>query len=97
MRRARLCAYAQTLNVLPFLYVHDSMTSVTVRIPDDLKREMEALGVKVSEVTRSALENEVKRLRRKKAKEAAEKLGNMLADVPDEVIMKVMRESRDER
>jgi post-segregation antitoxin (ccd killing protein) len=73
------------------------MTSVTVRIPDDLKREMEALGVKVSEVTRSALENEVKRLRRKKAKEAAEKLGNMLADVPDEVIMKVMRESRDER
>ena len=93
----RLYAYAQTLNVMPFLYVHDGMTSVTVRIPDDLKREMEALGVKVSEVTRSALENEVKRLRRKKAKEAAEKLGNMLADVPDEVIMKAVRESRDER
>lgn len=73
------------------------MTSVTVRIPDDLKKEMEALGVKVSEVTRTALENEVKRLRRKKAKEAAEKLGNMLADVPDEVIMKAVRESRDER
>ncbi len=79
------------------MYVHDGMTSVTVRIPDDLKKEMEALGVKVSEVTRTALENEVKRLRRKKAKEAAEKLGNMLADVPDEVIMKAMRESRDER
>jgi len=73
------------------------MTSITVRIPDDLKKEMDALGVKVSEVTRSALENEVKRLRRKKAKEAAKKLGKMLADIPDEAIVKAVRESRDER
>ncbi|HEX9914812.1 MAG TPA: hypothetical protein VGB32_07835 [Candidatus Bathyarchaeia archaeon] len=73
------------------------MTSVTVRISDGLKREIDALGVEVSEVTRSALENEVKRLKRKKAKEAAEKLGRLLANVPDEVIVKAVRESRDER
>jgi post-segregation antitoxin (ccd killing protein) len=73
------------------------MTSVTVRIPDDLKRELETLGVEVSEVTRAALENEVKRLKRKKAKEAAEKLGRLLANVPDEEIIRAVREGRDER
>ena len=79
------------------LYVHDGMTSVTVRIPDDLKKELEALGVEVSEVTRSALENEVKRLKRKKAKEAAEKLGRLLANVLDEEIIRAVHEGRDER
>ncbi len=73
------------------------MTSITVRIPDDLKKELEALGVEVSEVTRSALENEVKRLKRKKAKEAAEKLGRLLANVLDEEIIRAVREGRDER
>jgi post-segregation antitoxin (ccd killing protein) len=73
------------------------MTSVTVRISDDLKKEIETLGVEVSEVTRSALENEVKRLKRKKAKEAAEKLGRLLANVLDEEIIRVVREGRDER
>jgi post-segregation antitoxin (ccd killing protein) len=73
------------------------MTSVTVRISDDLKKEIETLGVEVSEVTRSALENEVKRLKRKKAKEAAEKLGRLLANVLDEEIIRVVREGRNER
>jgi predicted transcriptional regulator len=73
------------------------MTSVTVRIPPELKREIEELRIQVSEVTRSALENEVKRLKRKRAAEAAEKLGELLANIPDQAIIKVVRESRDER
>jgi len=73
------------------------MTSVTVRIPDDLKKEIEALGIKVSAVTRQALRNEVQRLKAQRAKEAAEKLSELLADVPNEEIVKVIRESRDER
>ena len=73
------------------------MTSVTVRIPDDLKRELETLGVEVSEVTRIALENEVMRLKRKKAKEAGENLGRLLVNVPDEEILRAVREGRDER
>jgi post-segregation antitoxin (ccd killing protein) len=73
------------------------MTSITVRIPDDLKKEIEALGVEVSEVTRTALMSEVKRLKREKAKEAAEKLSRLLANVPDEAITRAVRESRDER
>ncbi len=73
------------------------MTSITVRVPENLKREIDSLGVEISEVTRTALENEVKRLKRKKAKEAAEKLGKLLADVPDETITNAVRESRDQR
>ncbi len=73
------------------------MTSVTVRIPDELKREIDSLGVEVSEVTRSALENEVRRIKKAKAKDAAAKLGKMLANVPDEEIIGAIRESRNER
>jgi post-segregation antitoxin (ccd killing protein) len=73
------------------------MASVTVRIPPELKRDIEELRVQVSEVTRSALENEVKRLKRKRATEAAERLGKLLANIPDQAIIKAIRESRDER
>lgn len=73
------------------------MTSITVRIPDDLKRDIEALKVEVSEVTRSALENEVKRLKRERAADAARRLSVLLASLSDEAIIQAVRESRDER
>jgi len=73
------------------------MTSITVRIPEELKKELEALGVEVSQVTRSALEAEIRRIRREKAREAAEKLGKFLAEVPDKEILKAIHEGRDER
>ena len=75
----------------------DCLTSITVRIPDELKRDIEVFRVKVSDVTRSALENEVKRLKRKRAEEAAQKLSTLLAKVSDEEIIKAVRESREER
>ena len=73
------------------------MTSITVRIPEELKKELEVLGVEVSQVTRSALEAEIRRIRREKAREAAEKLGKLLAKVPDKEILKAIHEGRDER
>jgi predicted transcriptional regulator len=73
------------------------MTSITVRIPDDLKKDIDTLGVEVSDVTRSALASEVQRLKRKRAEEAAKKLSRLLADVPDETIIKAVRETREER
>jgi Arc/MetJ-type ribon-helix-helix transcriptional regulator len=72
------------------------MTSITVRIPDELKKEIDELG-EVSEVTRTAIEKEVKRLKMAKAKEAAKKLSTLLASIPDEDILKAVRETRDER
>jgi post-segregation antitoxin (ccd killing protein) len=73
------------------------MASITVRIPDELKKELEDTGVKISEVTRKALENEVRRIQEEKAREAAEKLSQLLHEIPDEEIIKAIRETRDKR
>ena len=73
------------------------MTSITVRISDEMKKDIETLKIEVSEVTRTALENEVKRLKRIKAEKAVANLSKLLAKVPDEEIKQAVRESRDER
>ncbi len=73
------------------------MASITVRIPDELKKELEDTGVKISEVTRKALENEVRRIQEEKAREAAKKLSQLLREIPDEEIIKAIRETRDQR
>ena len=73
------------------------MTSITVRIPDEMKRDIELLKIEVSEVTRTALENEVKRVKRERAKEAASSLSNLLSAITDDEIKRAVRESRDER
>ena len=86
-----------TFNVRRYLYIHDGMASITVRIPDELKKELEDTGVKISEVTRKALENEVKRIQEQRAKEAAKRLSELLSAIPDEDIIKAIRETRDQR
>jgi hypothetical protein len=53
--------------------------------------------VKISEVTRRALEDEVKRVREEKAREAARRLSELLSGVPDDEIIKAIRETRDRR
>lgn len=73
------------------------MASITVRIPDELKKEVEDADVEIDEVTRRALEEEVERIKAERAREAAEKLGNLLSDIPDEEIIKAIRETRDQR
>lgn len=85
------------LYVVQFMYIHDSMASITVRVPDELKRELEETGVKISEVTRRALENEVKRIREENAREAAKRLSELLSEVPDDEIIRAIRETRDKR
>ena len=73
------------------------MASITVRIPDELKKELEDTGVKISQVTRRALENEVKRIQELRAKEAAKRLSELLREIPDKEIIKAIRETRDQR
>lgn len=73
------------------------MASITVRIPGELKKQLEETGVKISQVTRKALENEVRRIQDEKAREAAEKLSQLLREIPDEEIIKATRETRDQR
>ena len=73
------------------------MASITVRIPDELKKELEDTGVKISKVTRKALENEVKRIQELRVKEAAMRLSELLREIPDEDIIKAIRETRDQK
>ncbi|MFB6244798.1 MAG: hypothetical protein ABEJ03_00445 [Candidatus Nanohaloarchaea archaeon] len=50
------------------------MATVSARVPDGLKEEISEEGIEVSPIIREALEEELKRRRRKQAKEKSEKL-----------------------
>ena len=73
------------------------MASITVRITDELKKQLQETGINISEVTRKALEAEVKKIQEQRAQEAAKKLSQLLSDVPDEEIIKTIRETREQR
>jgi post-segregation antitoxin (ccd killing protein) len=73
------------------------MASITVRISDELKKELQDSGINISEVTRKALKAEVKKIQEQRAREAAQELSKLLSEVPDEEIIKAIRETRDQR
>jgi len=72
------------------------MKTVTVcaRIPEELKRELVRYGVKVSDVVRRALAEEVERRREAERREAARVLGEALSKLSDEEIVASIREFR---
>lgn len=71
--------------------------TITVRISSKLKEELAKYGVNLSEVVRKALEDEARRRRREELKAAATQLGEFFAKIPDEEIVKSIREMREKR
>ena len=71
--------------------------TVSAKIPVELKRELEELGVRVSEVIRRALEKEVRRRRMERLLEELEEVRPLLASLPPEENARIIREGRDER
>jgi len=71
--------------------------TITVRVPRKLKEELAKYRVNVSEVLRRALEEEVRKRRREELKAAAAELGEFFSRIPDEEIVKSIRETRDGR
>ena len=69
---------------------------ITVRVPRELKEELRRYGVEVSEVTRRALEGEVRERRRMELEEAARSLGESLGRIPEDRIVRSIREDRGE-
>ncbi|MEE8355431.1 MAG: type II toxin-antitoxin system CcdA family antitoxin [Candidatus Bathyarchaeia archaeon] len=67
---------------------------ISVRIPTDLKDDLKRYGVEVSEVTRKALEEEVRRREREELQRMAEELGDYLEKIPRERIVEGIREDR---
>lgn len=74
----------------------DSVT-ITVRIPKAMREELRRYKVNVSEVARRALEEEIRRRRLEELEGYAEELGKFFARIPEERIVKSIREDRDTR
>jgi len=71
--------------------------TVVVRVDEGLKKKAKAYNVNISEVVRSALKEEVQKRERKELVSALEHAKKVLSKVPDEEIVKAVRETRDER
>jgi post-segregation antitoxin (ccd killing protein) len=72
------------------------MATVSAKIPEELKRELDDAEVNVSDVIRGALEEEVRRRRRERVVEEAAEVSKEF-DVEDEEIARIVRKSRDKR
>lgn len=75
------------------------MTSVTIsaKIDRELREKLKKYGIPVNRVIRKALEEEVRRVEEAEVKKALEKMGRILEKIPPEEIVKLVRESREER
>jgi antitoxin component of RelBE/YafQ-DinJ toxin-antitoxin module len=71
--------------------------TVVVRVDEELKKKAKAYNVNISEVVRSALKEEVQKRERRELVSAFERAKEVLSKVPDEDIVKAIRETRDER
>jgi len=75
------------------------MNSVTIsaRIPRELKEKLDRYGIKISDVIRRALEEEVRRWELEEARKASRELGGLFSKIPEGEIIKMIREGRRER
>ena len=70
---------------------------ISVRIPEELKEELEKYNIDEAEVIRRALVNEVKKAKAKELEKEAEEIKEVLSKIPIEDVIKEIREDRDER
>ncbi len=71
------------------------MSSVVfARVPRELREELKKYGVNISKVIRRALEEELERIRLRKAEEAAQRAKQILMRIPPGEIAKSIREDR---
>ncbi|ELZ01341.1 hypothetical protein [Natrialba aegyptia] len=73
------------------------MSTVSAKIPDDLKKELEQEDINVSEVIRNALEEEITERRREKLRRDADSLRKKVDDgIETDEIVEAVRETRQE-
>ena len=70
------------------------MGKISVRIPEELKRELEKYNIDEAEVIRKALINEVKKA---KAKELEKQIDDVVKKISVDDVVKSIREDRDNR
>ena len=69
-------------------------STITVRVPKELKEDLNRYGIEVSKVARKALEDEVDRRRKEELRDMAKELGEFFERIPRERIVESIREDR---
>ncbi len=72
-------------------------STVSTKIPEELKAKMEKLKIKPSKVLRKAIEDEVKKREAQKLKLEVDRLKPILSKVSVEEAVKSVREDREHR
>lgn len=70
---------------------------ITVRVKKSLKAKIKKYGINVSKTVREVLEDEVKKRENAELSQAISEMKTVLENIPDEEIIKAVRESRDQR
>jgi post-segregation antitoxin (ccd killing protein) len=70
---------------------------VTVRVKKSLKEKTRKYNINVSKTVRAALEAEIKKHEQEELSQALSDIKTILQKIPDEEIVKAIRESRDQR
>ncbi len=70
---------------------------VTVRVKKSLKEKTRKYNINVSKTVRAALEAEIKKHEQEELSQALSDIKIILQKIPDEEIVKAIRESRDQR
>jgi post-segregation antitoxin (ccd killing protein) len=70
---------------------------ITVRIDKTLKKKIRKYKIRVSKITRDAIEEEIKKYERQELANAVNEMKTLLNKIPDDDIIKTIRESRDQR
>ncbi|MDT7862741.1 MAG: CopG family transcriptional regulator [Saccharolobus sp.] len=70
---------------------------ISVRIPEELQRELKKYGINEVEVIRRALINEVKKAKAKELEGRINEVADILKKIPFEDVVKSIREDRESR
>jgi len=70
---------------------------LTIRVDKALKGKIRKYKLSVSKITRQALEEEIKKRERQELVDTIVEMKTLLQKIPDEEIIKAIRESRDQR
>ena len=71
-------------------------TTVTAKVPVELKKKLRESGVNVSQLVRRAIEEEIKRREEEALRTLAREASQLLKKIPPEEFTKAIRETRDE-
>lgn len=74
-----------------------NQVTVSAKIPRELKKKLNDLGVNVSGLMRETLESEVKRREMERIRKLAKEAGTILREIPEDELIESVRASRDSR